>query len=90
MANRCWNRIFVSGKLIEHLVIMDRMNFEGNLFDRLATEKYKTKSVTRNSCSTSVTWLEQFDFHLYEDQSHLLEINLHEKSSLGREESIAR
>ena len=58
--------------------------------NRLSGEKYKTKSVTRNSCSTSVTWLEQFDFHLYEDQSHLLEISLYEKSSLGREESIAR
>uniref|UniRef100_A0A0P5T207 Multiple C2 and transmembrane domain-containing protein n=1 Tax=Daphnia magna TaxID=35525 RepID=A0A0P5T207_9CRUS len=59
---------------------------------RLANEKYKTKSVTRNS-NTSVTWLEQFDFHLYEDQSHFLEINLHEKEwkgSLGRDESIAR
>ncbi|XP_057381263.1 multiple C2 and transmembrane domain-containing protein-like [Daphnia carinata] len=59
---------------------------------RLANEKYKTKSVTRSS-NTSVTWLEQFDFHLYEDQSHFLEINLHEKEwkgSLGRDESIAR
>ncbi|XP_046657711.1 multiple C2 and transmembrane domain-containing protein-like [Daphnia pulicaria] len=60
---------------------------------RLANEKYKTKSVTRNSSNTSVTWLEQFDFHLYEDQSHILEINLHEKEwkgSLGRDESVAR
>lgn len=68
------------------------MSIDLNRFElfRLGTEKYKTKSVTRTSCSTSVTWLEQFDFHLYEDQSHYLEINLHEKSSLGREESIAR
>nr|CAH0111794.1 unnamed protein product [Daphnia galeata] len=60
---------------------------------RLANEKYKTKSVTRNSSNTNVTWLEQFDFHLYEDQSHFLEINLHEKEwkgSLGRDESVAR
>ncbi len=58
--------------------------------NRLSNEKYKTKSVSRNSCSTSVTWLEQFDFHLFEDQSHILEIHLYEKSSLGWEESVAR
>lgn len=61
---------------------------------RLGTEKYKTKSATRTVSSSTVTWLEQFDFHLFEDQSHmgshLLEINLYEKSSLTREEIIAR
>ncbi len=49
--------------------------------------------MTRNSSNTSVIWLEQFDFHLYEDQSHFLEINLHEtewKGSLGRDESEIR
>lgn len=69
-----------------------RLNQLFYISNRLANEKYKTKSVTRNS-NTSVTWLEQFDFHLYEDQSHFLEINLHEKEwkgSLGRDESIAR
>ena len=61
---------------------------------RLANEKYKSKSATRTSSNTTVTWLEQFDFHLFEDQahfgSHLLEINLFETKTLGREDAIAR
>ena len=61
---------------------------------RLGNEKYKTKTATRITSSSTVTWLEQFDFHLFEDQpniaSHLLEINLFEKTSLGREDSVAR
>lgn len=61
---------------------------------RLGNEKYKTKTATRIASSSTITWLEQFDFHLFEDQpniaSHLLEINLFEKTSLGREDSVAR
>lgn len=75
------------------LINLTSNNFFSALSNRLANEKYKTKSVARNSSNTSVTWLEQFDFHLYEDQSHFLEINLHEKEwkgSLGRDESVAR
>ena len=58
--------------------------------DRLGNEKHKTKSATWNSSCTLVTWLEQFDFHLFEDQSHALEIFLCDKDSKTKEELIAR
>jgi len=57
---------------------------------RLGNEKHKTKSAAWNSSCTLVTWLEQFDFHLFEDQTHQLEIHLCEKGIKGRDELVAR
>jgi len=61
-----------------------------NIGNRLGNEKHKTKSATWNSTCTVVTWLEQFDFHLFEDQSHLLEIHLCDKGIKGKEELVGR
>ena len=57
-------------------------------FFSLNHEKYKTKSVTASLNCTSVRWSEQFNFHLFEDQSHLLEIILCDKAA--RDDSLAR
>ncbi|CAG0924901.1 unnamed protein product [Notodromas monacha] len=40
---------------------------------RMGNEKYRTKSMPK---TTAPKWLEQFDLHLYDDQSQLLEVTV--------------
>lgn len=43
---------------------------------RLGSEKYKSKVVYK---SLNPSWLEQFDLHLYDDQSQELEVTVWDK-----------
>jgi len=53
---------------------------------RLGGEKFKSKGSSR---IPTPTWLEQFDLHLFDDQTQELEINVCAKER-SREEIIAR
>lgn len=53
---------------------------------RLGGEKYKSKSSNR---MPTPTWLEQFDLHLFEDQTQELEISVCAKER-SREEIVTR
>lgn len=53
---------------------------------RLGGEKFKSKSSNR---WPTPTWLEQFDLHLFDDQTQELEINVCAKER-SREEVVAR
>ena len=50
------------------------MNFF--LIYRLGNEKYKSKVIYK---SLNPSWLEQFDLHLYDDQSQELEVTVWDK-----------
>lgn len=43
---------------------------------RLGSEKYKSKVIYK---TLNPRWLEQFDFHLYDDQSQELEVTVWDK-----------
>ncbi|RXG72108.1 Multiple C2 and transmembrane domain-containing protein 2 [Armadillidium vulgare] len=55
--------------------------------DRLGNEKYKSKVELR---TVNPKWLEQFDFHLFEDQSQLLEISVWDKDPRSKDDFIGR
>ncbi|XP_071444436.1 multiple C2 and transmembrane domain-containing protein isoform X3 [Hetaerina americana] len=54
---------------------------------RLGNEKYKTKTVYK---SLNPNWLEQFDLHLYDDQSQDLEITVWDKDSRTKDDFMGR
>ncbi|XP_065348962.1 multiple C2 and transmembrane domain-containing protein isoform X3 [Cloeon dipterum] len=54
---------------------------------RLGSEKYKSKVVYK---SLSPNWLEQFDLHLYDDQSQELEITVWDKDQRSKDDFMGR
>ncbi|CAB3370492.1 Hypothetical predicted protein [Cloeon dipterum] len=54
---------------------------------RLGSEKYKSKVVYK---SLSPSWLEQFDLHLYDDQSQELEITVWDKDQRSKDDFMGR
>lgn len=52
------------------------IQFHFSFFRRLGNEKYKSKIVSK---SLNPKWLEQFDLHLYDDQSQELEVTIWDK-----------
>jgi Ca2+-dependent lipid-binding protein len=54
---------------------------------RMGNEKYRTKIIPK---STSPKWLEQFDFHLYDDQPSLLEVTAWDHDIKAKDEIIGR
>ncbi|XP_059487628.1 multiple C2 and transmembrane domain-containing protein isoform X3 [Neocloeon triangulifer] len=54
---------------------------------RLGSEKYKSKVIYK---SLSPTWLEQFDLHLYDDQSQELEITVWDKDQRSKDDFMGR
>ncbi|KAG8222833.1 hypothetical protein J437_LFUL010349 [Ladona fulva] len=54
---------------------------------RLGNEKYKSKTVYK---SLNPNWLEQFDLHLYDDQSQDLEITVWDKDSRTKDDFMGR
>ncbi|KAF4518390.1 hypothetical protein B566_EDAN010482 [Ephemera danica] len=54
---------------------------------RLGSEKYKSKIVYK---SLSPSWLEQFDLHLYDDQSQELEISVWDKDTRSKDDFMGK
>ncbi|CAL4149459.1 unnamed protein product, partial [Meganyctiphanes norvegica] len=54
---------------------------------RLGNEKYKTKIELR---TLAPKWLEQFDFHLFEDQSQVLEITVLDKDVRSKDDFMGK
>ena len=54
---------------------------------RLGMEKYRSKTLQKTA---TPRWLEQFDLHLYEDQSQLLEVTLWDYDPKARDEFLGR
>ncbi|XP_076054770.1 multiple C2 domain and transmembrane region protein isoform X2 [Oratosquilla oratoria] len=54
---------------------------------RLGNEKYKSKTELR---TLSPRWVEQFDFHLFEDQSQVLEITVWDKDARTKDDFMGR
>ncbi|XP_062516683.1 multiple C2 and transmembrane domain-containing protein 1-like isoform X2 [Corticium candelabrum] len=54
---------------------------------RLGAEKFKTKVCSK---SLNPEWKEQFDLHVYEDQSHILEIEVWDRDYGSRDDFIGR
>jgi Ca2+-dependent lipid-binding protein len=53
----------------------------------MGNEKYRSKVVNK---TTSPKWLEQFDLHLYDDQSQLLEVTVWDHDVRTKDEIIGR
>lgn len=56
-------------------------------FPRLGNEKYKSKVEMH---TLTPKWLEQFDFHLFEDQSQLLELTVWDKDVRSKDDFMGR
>ncbi|CAG4995074.1 unnamed protein product [Parnassius apollo] len=54
---------------------------------RLGNEKYKSKVVWK---TLHPSWLEQFDFHLYDDQEQILEVTVWDKDKQTKDDFLGR
>lgn len=54
---------------------------------RLGSEKFRSKTVTKN---LNPTWLEQFDLHMYDDQSQELEVEVWDKDPKSKDDFMGR
>ena len=73
--------------MLQYLSRNVRQNIQISFIHRLANEKYKSKVELR---TLNPRWLEQFDFHLFEDQSQLLDISVWDKDPKAKDEFIGR